>query len=149
MTELPDWATDLGLRRHPEGGWFAETWRSPVTLPGPALPAGYPGDRAAATGIYFLLTAGQRSAWHRVRSDELWCWHRGGPLTLRLGGAGARPGASTEIELGPEFETGQRPQALVPGGCWQATAVATEPVLVSCVVAPGFDYADFELEHDD
>lgn len=144
---IPDWAADLGLQPHPEGGYYAETWRSGVTVPAGALPAGYGGDRSAATAILFLLLPGQRSAWHLVRSDELWFHHRGGPLALRLGGVDpARPGAAQEHLLGPGIEAGQRPQLLVPGGVWQSAEPVGEAVLVSCVVAPGFEFADFRLE---
>ena len=81
-----------------------------------------------------------------VRSAELWLWHSGGPLALRLGGAGERPEPGEEIVLGPDIEAGQRPQAVVPGGVWQAAIPASAgEVLVSCVVAPGFDFADFRL----
>lgn len=82
----PDLAARLDLSPHPEGGWFRETWRSAHAFD----PAGYPGPRSAATAIYFLLNPGEESRWHVVRSDELWLWHSGGPLTLRLGGAGGR-----------------------------------------------------------
>ena len=100
----------------------------------------------AATAIYFLLGPGEESRWHTVRSGELWLWHRGGPLALRLGGTGDAPGPVDELILGPDVEAGQRPQTLVPPGVWQSARPAgTEPVLVSCVVAPGFDFADFRL----
>ena len=137
----PETAGRLDLLPHPEGGWFRETWRA-----GPAgTPAGYPGRRAAATAIYFLLPAGARSCWHGVRSDELWLWHSGGPLALLLGGAGPRPAAGlAAVILGPDLAAGQVPQHVVPGGCWQsARPAAAQEVLVSCVVAPGFDAADF------
>ena len=138
----PPLARRLGLRPHPEGGWYRETWRSPVTF----TPAGYPGPRAAATAILFLLCPGEMSRWHAVRSDELWLWHRGGPLALQLGGRGERPGEPTTVTLGADVAAGQTPQALVPGGTWQAAWPAgDEEVLVSCVVAPGFDFADFRL----
>ena len=149
MTLLPPLARQLDLRPHPEGGWFRETWRSTVTF----APEGYEGTRSVATAIYFLLHPGERSRWHVVRSDELWFWHSGGPLTLHL--SGAAPGATApgpaasdvvDIMLGPDVLAGQQPQVLVPGGTWQSAApAADEPVLVSCVVAPGFDFADFRL----
>jgi uncharacterized protein len=160
MTPRPPLAEQLDLQPHPEGGWFRETWRSPVSF----APAGYDGQRSAATAIYFLLHPGEQSRWHVVRSDELWFWHSGGPLLLRLGGKGAtaaavdttanRPaadrttadGAATTVLLGGDVLAGQQPQALVPGGTWQCAAPdSDEPVLVSCVVAPGFDFADFRL----
>lgn len=141
----PDLAERLDLEPHPEGGWFRETWRSPVVLP---LVDGYPGPRCAATAIYYLLSPGERSRWHSVRSDELWLWHSGGPLTLQLGGTGAEPSADggTVTLLGGDLADGQLPQALVPAGVWQSAEPAGDlPVLVSCVVAPGFEYADFRL----
>lgn len=142
MTVRPPLAEQLDLQPHPEGGWFRQTWQSAVTF----KPAGYPGPRSAATAIYFLLHPGEQSRWHVVRSDEMWFWHSGGSLSLRLGGAGAEPGAETPITLGAELSAGQQPQALVPGGVWQCAAPAgPSPVLVSCVVAPGFDFADFRL----
>jgi predicted cupin superfamily sugar epimerase len=136
-------ADQLDLAPHPEGGWFRETWRSDITVE----PASYPGPRAAATAIYFLLHPGEQSRWHVVRSDELWLWHSGGPLTLRFGGRGSRPGGDpVERTLGPDVAAGQHPQLLVPRGEWQAAVpAADEPVLVSCVVAPGFDMADFSM----
>jgi len=142
MTDRPPLAERLDLVRHPEGGWYRETWRSTVAVE----PAGYPGPRAAATAIYFLLHPGERSRWHVVRSDELWLWHGGGPLALQLGGAGDEPAAGSTVLVGGDLDAGQQPQALVPGGVWQSAAPAgPAPVLVSCVVAPGFDFADFRL----
>ncbi len=141
-------AEALELLPHPEGGWYRETWRTAVGFE----PPGYGGERQSATGIYFLLQPGEESVWHVVRSDEVWFWHRGGPLTLLLGGTGDRPdadlpggqGAGTTVTLGPDVEGGQVPQALVPAGTWQAAYPAgSEGVLVSCVVSPGFDFADF------
>jgi uncharacterized protein len=128
----------LGLTAHPEGGWFAETWRAPVEF----RPDGYPGPRAAATAITFLLRAGEESRWHRVRSDELWLWQGLGPLRLRLGGSGPTPQLEDELVVGPAPDL----QGLVPAGVWQAAAPLTDAgALVACVVAPGFAYEDFEL----
>ncbi|GAA3713511.1 cupin domain-containing protein [Streptomyces tremellae] len=130
----------LGLQPHVEGGWFRETWRTGPT----ATPDGYPGPRAYATGIHYLLHPGERSRWHRVRSDELWLWHGGGPLRLRLGGTGETPEEHTAPLLGMAVADGELPQVLIPAGEWQAAEPAgSEPVLVSCVVAPGFDFADY------
>jgi uncharacterized protein len=140
----PRTAELLDLRPHPEGGWYRETWRG-----GPeSVPPGYPGPRAAATVIYFLLRPGEESRWHRVRSDEVWLWHSGGPLILRDGGTGTEPAATevTDVTLGSDIAAGQVPQHVIPGGHWQAARPAgDEEVLVSCVVAPGFDFADFTL----
>lgn len=140
--ERPAFAAALDLAPHPEGGWYRETWRSGVSW----VPDGYPGARTSATAIYFALGAGERSRWHRVRSAELWLWHAGGPLTLLLGGGGGRPGEVVELTLGADVRAGQRPQAVVPPGTWQSAHPAGgADVLVSCVVSPGFDFADFEL----
>ncbi|WP_240505401.1 cupin domain-containing protein [Nocardia mangyaensis] len=140
MLRRPPTAETLELRPHPEGGWFRETWRSAHTF----TPDGYPGTRAAATGILFLLPAREQSIWHAVRSDELWLWHRGGPLELTLGGDGDAPGTAERVVLGPDLDDGQHVQYLVPAGAWQAARpCGGEEVLVSCVVAPGFDFADF------
>jgi predicted cupin superfamily sugar epimerase len=133
----------LGLRPHPEGGWYARTWASGHSV----QPAGYPGPRPAGTAIYFLLRPGEQSRWHTVRSDELWLWHRGGSLELSLAGSGDRPATDpTVLRLGPDPAAGEHPQAVVPGGVWQSARPATgDEVLVSCVVVPGFDFADFQL----
>ncbi len=135
MTDRPELARALDLQPHPEGGWFRETYRSPVEF----APEGYEGRRSAATAIHFLLLPHEHSAPHTVRSDEIWLWQRGGPLLLNIGG--------DEITLGPDVEGGQLLQAVVPGGVSQSAAPATdEYVLVSCIVAPGFDFADFRLD---
>lgn len=137
--DLPDWARDLGLRPHPEGGWYAETYRhhrSTETAAGP---------RSLGTAIHFLLLPGESSAWHRVASDELWFHHRGGALRIWFGGDGAEPGPPAELVLGSDMGSGQRPQLLVPAGQWQAARPVDEAVLVSCVVVPGFDFEDFDL----
>ncbi|HCT78990.1 MAG TPA: cupin [Micromonosporaceae bacterium] len=137
MTTRPELAELLDLSPHPEGGWYKETWRSPVDF----APTGYPGERASATAIYFLLQPGEESRWHVVRSAELWLWHSGGPLNLYL-----REVAEEVVVLGPDIAAGQRPQVVIPGGVWQAARpAAAREVLVSCVVSPGFDFADFIL----
>lgn len=118
----------LDLAPHPEGGFYRETVRLPAVS----------GDRSAMTAILFLLDAGQRSHWHRVDAAELWLWHAGAPLALRLHGA-------APILLGSDLAAGNQPQALVPAGTWQAAEAGEAWALVSCVVAPGFDFAGFEL----
>ncbi|MEJ2886555.1 cupin domain-containing protein [Actinomycetospora aeridis] len=141
----PPLARALDLAPHPEGGWFRRTWTAGPTV----TPDGYPGPRASATAIHYVLAPGEESRWHRVRSDELWCWHRGPALSLWLGGSGEHPGADArEIVLGDRIEDGHAAQALVPGGVWQRAAPApgaADEVLVTCVVSPGFDDADFTL----
>ena len=128
---------ELGLQPHPEGGWYRETWRAPGVVATPA------GERSPATCISFLLEAGQASRWHRVRSGEMWLWQGLGPLVLSLGGAGAVPALEREVVVGP----GGVLQHLVAPDEWQAARPLTDHgALVACVVAPGFDFDDFELE---
>lgn len=142
-SDRPELAELLDLAPHPEGGWFRETWRAAATVE----PAGYDGPRALATSIYFLLHPGEVSRWHAVRSAEMWLWHRGGPLTLTLGGTGDAPGERVrELTLGPAVERGQQPQVVIPAGEWQkAEPAGDELVLVSAVVVPGFDFRDFRM----
>ncbi len=117
----------LDLSPHPEGGHFRETVR---------LPAGVDG-RSRMTAILFILGAGERSHWHRVDADELWLWHAGSPLTLRIGG--------TQMRLGSDIGGGEQVQAMVPAGVWQSAEADTGWALVSCVVTPGFSFEGFEL----
>jgi len=126
----------LGLERHPEGGWFAETWRSPVDV---TLPDGR--VRATATLIHFFLPAGESSAWHVVASDELWIAQRGA-VALELAGAGEQPSNDVERHT---CAVDAEPQVLVPAGVWQRTVPSDADALVSCLVSPGFDFADFRL----
>jgi predicted cupin superfamily sugar epimerase len=135
-------AEALDLLPHPEGGWYRQTWRSGITV----RPEGYPGPRPTATGIHFLLGPGEESRWHRVRSDEVWVFNRGGPLRLELGGTGAAPEPGGQVVLGPAVERGEHLQAVVPAGTWQAARpLGGEESVVSCFVSPGFDFADFEV----
>jgi predicted cupin superfamily sugar epimerase/GNAT superfamily N-acetyltransferase len=127
-------AETFGLEPHPEGGWFRQTWASPVTV---TLPDGR--VRPTATLIYFLLPTGESSAWHRVTSDEVWLAHTGA-VTLELGGAGPTPETPTQSVV-----DAARPQLLVPAGVWQRTLPSDADALVSCLVSPGFDFDDFEL----
>ena len=121
----------LGLGPHPEGGWFRETYRH----------APREGGRAASTAIYFLLRRGERSHWHRVDAAEAWHWHAGSPLELRIS-----TGAGIQIlRLGADLALGERPQAVVPVGVWQAAESLGDWTLVGCTVAPGFEFAGFEL----
>lgn len=131
----PPLADALDLAPHPEGGWYRQTWVSPETV---ALPDGR--VRPTATLIYFLLPAGESSAWHRVASDEVWLAHVGS-VTLELGGSGPAP-ADDVTTLVVDTDA---PQALVPAGVWQRTIPSSTDALVSCLVSPGFDFADFEL----
>lgn len=117
----------LGLQPHPEGGWYAETWRGE---PGPD-------GRAVGTAIYFLLQAGERSHWHRVDAAEVWLWHAGAPLEVSID--------QEVVVLGPDVGAGQAPQAVVPKDAWQAAVSTGGWTLVSCIVTPGFEFEGFEL----
>jgi predicted cupin superfamily sugar epimerase len=133
-----DVATAWDLAPHPEGGYFRETYRSLLEV----TPAGWPGARALATAIVYLLAAGERSAWHRVRGDELWLWQSGDAMDLSV--------AEGTRQLGPDPAAGQELQLLVRAGAWQSATPAAAPgtagwSLVACLVVPGFDFADFEL----
>jgi predicted cupin superfamily sugar epimerase len=123
----------LGLAPHPEGGWYRETFRS----------AAGEGARSTVTAIHFLLEAGQASHWHRVDADEIWCWHAGAPLALGIAADAATP--ATWHRLGPDVLAGDAPQAVVAAGGWQAARADAGWALVSCIVAPGFDFAGFTL----
>lgn len=129
----------LALQPHPEGGLFRQTWVSPDTV---TLPDGR--VRPTATLIYFLLPAGQSSAWHRVASDETWLAHTG-TVSLQYGGSGPSPVEAEVVEVGVDVAAGESPQALVPAGVWQRTLPSSADALVSCLVSPGFDFDDFEL----
>lgn len=134
MTSRPPLAESLDLHPHPVGGWYRQTWASPETV---ELPDGR--VRPTATLIYFLLPAGESTAWNRVASDEVWLAHRGA-VALELGGTGAVPTRGTVLMVDIDL-----PQALVPAGTWLRTRASDEDALVSCLVSPGFDFADFEL----
>ncbi len=125
----------LGLKPHPEGGWFRETFRDPVRDAA---------GRNASTAIYYLLAAGQVSAWHRVDAVEAWHWYAGAPLQLRL----ARPkpkGVHETLILGPDVLANQRPQIVIDRHWWQSAVSLGDWTLVGCTVAPGFDFAGFEM----
>jgi uncharacterized protein len=135
-----EWIHALGLTPHPEGGHYRETYRAARTI----TPPGFPGPRALSTAIYFLLAGAEVSALHRLRSDELWHFHTGS--TLRVFALDA-DGAVGEHRLGFDAGAGETPQLVIPAGSWFGARVAdgTGFALVSCVVTPGFDFADFEL----
>ena len=122
----------LDLEAHPEGGHFRETFRD----------AAGNGGRAHSTAIYYLLSAGEVSAWHRVDAAELWHWYAGAPLALSVSESGEPP---TVHRLGPELVGGERPQAVVPAGAWQSARSLGAWTLVGCTVAPGFEFSGFEL----
>ena len=138
------WLERLELTRHVEGGAFREVYRSELTLPRKSLPLFFQGDRNAATHIYFLLAAGQFSAFHRIAGDELWHFYFGDPLLVYEIGHNGR---LTIHRLGNDPEKGDSFQTVIKAGSWFASAPApdSEYALVGCTVAPGFDFADFEL----
>jgi predicted cupin superfamily sugar epimerase len=121
----------LGLERHPEGGWYRQTFADAV-----------PGGRPRSTAIYYLLKTGEESAWHRVDAVEIWHWHAGAPLELRLSADGKA--TATQV-LGADLAAGQRPQGIVPTGHWQSARSLGDWTLVGCTVAPGFEFSGFEL----
>jgi predicted cupin superfamily sugar epimerase len=135
MTGLPAAAeivARLELKPHPEGGHYRETFRdSRVDASG----------RSASTAIYFLLARGERSHWHRIDAVEAWHYYAGHPLTLRIADDAGR----RTVTLGPDLAAGEVPQAIVPAQAWQAAESTGDWTLVGCTVAPGFDFANFEL----
>jgi len=131
----------LGLTPHPEGGYYREVHRSAAVV----KPSGHRDQRPALTTIYFLLTAGQVSRWHRIRSEEVWHFYEGSPLELYL--AASNTGSVDSRRLGPA-ERGQQPVVVVPADCWQAARPTGDYTLVGCTVAPGFEFRDFALAGD-
>jgi hypothetical protein len=122
----------LELEPHPEGGHFRETFRDP------RLDAN---GRSVSTAIYFLLARGERSHWHRIDAVEVWHFYAGSPLALEIADGDGR----RVITLGSDLAAGQIPQAVVPAHAWQAAESTGDWTLVGCTVAPGFDFAKFEL----
>jgi predicted cupin superfamily sugar epimerase len=144
MNTIKNLVEKFGMKPHPEGGWYAETYRSSETIQQSALPVRFPGDRCFSTAIYFLLPAGVYSAFHRIRSDECWHFYEGEPLNIYVIDEN---GNLSVIKLGKNINEGERYQAIVPAGCWFASMPATNEgfSFVGCTVSPGFDFEDFEL----
>ncbi len=124
----------LALKPHPEGGHFRETFRDLGAVEG---------GRAASTAIYFLLARGERSHWHRVDAAEVWHHYAGAPLALEIAKHEGAP--IRRVTLGPDLTAGERPQAVVIAGAWQAAVSLGDWTLCGCTVAPGFDFAGFQL----
>jgi uncharacterized protein len=122
----------LGLKPHPEGGHYRETFRDPRCDPS---------GRSFSTAIYFLLARGERSHWHRIDAVEIWHYYAGAPLTLQI----ADDDGARTLTLGSDVAAGQLPQAIVPPHAWQAASATGDWTLVGCTVAPGFDFERFEL----
>ncbi len=138
------WIDRLNLVPHPEGGYYRESYRSAISIAREALPPEFTGPRLVSTAIYFLLEGNNFSAFHRLRSDELWHFYAGTAITVHI----IEPdGGYSEIQLGSDPEAGDFPQAVVKAGCWFASRVRDPGAfaLAGCTVAPGFDFADFEL----
>ena len=144
MPAATDLIAALGLQPHPEGGFYRETYRAGEVIPNAGLPARFHGPRSHATAIYYLLRAGDRSKLHRIKSDEVWHFYEGDALTII---AISPNGQLIETTLGRDFLAGQVPQHVVPAGYWFGCLPArnTAFTLAGCTVAPGFDFADFEL----
>jgi len=145
MTAL-DYIKHLNLAPHPEGGYYKETYRATENIPNAGLPArfGPTRDRSFATAIYFLLPAGVFSAFHCIKSDEGWHFYAGGSIFIHVIDPSGR---YTRLPLGPNLANGETFQAMVPAGAWFAAepAPGTAFALVGCTVAPGFDFADFQM----
>jgi len=126
----------LNLKPHPEGGWYAETWRADAR----------DGERPSGTAIYYLLEKGQRSHWHRVDAAEVWHFYAGAPLRLSI----SRDGQVTEqLTLGANIGAGERPQIIVPPNAWQSAESLGDWTLVGCTVSPGFLFETFEMAPED
>lgn len=130
------------LSSHPEGGWYRQTYRSAEQIVADALPGRFSGSRPFSTAIYFLLEQGNFSAFHRIMSDECWHFYAGGPLEIFI----IHPEGNLEVVIMGK-QAGQHFQYVVPAGCWFASrpVAGTSFSFTGCTVAPGFDFADFEL----
>jgi predicted cupin superfamily sugar epimerase len=144
MTTANAIISTLGLVAHPEGGYYRETFRSDDRLSAAALPERYDGDRAMATAIYYLIEAGNFSALHRVKSDEVFHFYTGDPVEVFVI---SPDGEAATTVMGSDIEAAHSPQLLVPKGSIQGLNVARGGAfaLLGATVAPGFDFADFEL----
>lgn len=142
------WIRTLRLQPHPEGGCYRECYRAAESIPRHGLPARYAGPRPFATAIYFLLRHREVSHLHRLKSDEVWHFHAGSPLLVHMLAA---DGTHAVLRLGRNPQRGEHLQGVVPTGCWFGAELARPRgyALVGCTVAPGFDFADFELADRD
>ena len=138
------WINKINLIAHPEGGYYCETYRSQLSIAKEALPPEFTGSRLVSTAIYFLLEGENFSAFHRLRSDEIWHFYAGGTIAVHV----IDPdGSYSKIQLGSDPQAGEVFQAVVKAGSWFASKVRDPKsfALAGCTVAPGFDFADFEL----
>ncbi len=139
-----DYVNKLNLLPHPEGGYFKETYRSEEVISTEALPERFAGERAFGTSIYYLLEGNDFSAFHRLKSDEIWHFYDGSPISLHL----IYPsGEYRNILLGTDLFNGEEPQIIIPKGIWFAAHPVNKSSfsLVGCAVYPGFDFSDFEM----
>jgi len=144
MDSADFWIEHLQLQPHPEGGYFREVYRSAETITADLLPTPYESERSFATSIYFLLKSDQISAFHRLKSDEIWHFYSGSPITVYIID---KAGRLSENICGRDVRNNEQLQLVIPYGCWFAAKV-NQPdsySLVGCNVAPGFDFSDFEL----
>ncbi len=134
----------LEMKKHPEGGFYKETYRSDGVIPQDVLKGGFSGDRNYCTAIYFLLTAENFSAFHRIKQDEIWHFYHGNSLYVH---EITREGVYIKHLIGMDIDKGELPQLVVPAGSWFASAVKDEVgySFVGCTVSPGFDFKDFEM----
>ncbi len=148
MNDAQYWIDRLDLEPHVEGGYFKETYRSVEHIDKHALPERFNGDRSFCTAIYFLLQNNDFSAFHRINQDELWHFYIGDPLIIHI--IDWR-GNYSQIKLGMKLDNGEVFQALVPWGSWFGANLQSRDsfALVGCTVAPGFDFADFEIAERD
>jgi predicted cupin superfamily sugar epimerase len=150
MKSASYWIEKYNLLPHPEGGHYIETYRSAESITAGALPVRFEnGSRAFSTGIYFLLEQNEFSAFHRIKSDEMWHFYAGEALDIFV----IHPATARleVIQLGANPEIGETFQAVVPAGTWFASRPAKNSIyaLVGCTVSPGFDFADFEMAGKD
>jgi uncharacterized protein len=138
------WIDKLGLIAHPEGGYYRETYRASLSIAREALPPQFTGPRLVSTAIYFLLEGNNFSAFHRLRSDELWHFYAGGPIVVHVIN---EDGHYSELLIGDNPDENQVLQAVVKAGSWFASRVQDPQsfALAGCTVAPGFDFEDFEM----
>jgi predicted cupin superfamily sugar epimerase len=144
MNTAGRWIDALQLQRHPEGGYYRETYRAAEVLAKATLPARFSGDRSFCTAIYFLLEGNDFSALHRIKQDEVWHFYDGSSLTVHVIDS---QGIYTALRVGRDVEKGELPQAVVGAGCLFGASV-NDPnsyALAGCTVAPGFDFADMEM----
>ena len=144
MSEAAEWIESLQMQPHPEGGWFREVYRSDESISQQCLPDRFDGDRAFSTAIYYLLEKSDFSALHRIHQDELWHFYDGAALCVEVIDT---DGNHSTIRLGKDLRSLQQPMGVVAAGCLFGASVSDPAgfALVGCTVAPGFDFADFEL----